>query len=36
VRNQEAKDPAKVVMLWRDTLRYTQLEDGETCLESWL
>ena len=35
VRNPEAKDPAKGAMLWRDTLRYTQLEDGETCLKNW-
>ncbi|KAF2477175.1 uncharacterized protein BDR25DRAFT_339170 [Lindgomyces ingoldianus] len=34
-RNPEAKDPAKGAMLWRDTLRYTQLEDRETCLENW-
>lgn len=34
-RNPEAKDPAKTVMLWRDTLRYTQLKDGETCLKNW-
>lgn len=34
-RNPEAKDPAKGAMLWRDTLRYTRLEDGETCLEDW-
>jgi hypothetical protein len=34
-RNPESKDPAKGAMLWRDTLRYTQLEDGETCLENW-
>ncbi|KAF1950324.1 NAD(P)-binding protein [Byssothecium circinans] len=34
-RNPEAKNPANGAMLWRDTLRYTQLEDGETCLENW-
>lgn len=34
-RNPEAKDPTKGAMLWRDTLRYTQLEDRETCLENW-
>lgn len=34
-RNPEAKDPAKGAMLWRDTIRYTQLEDGETCLQNW-
>jgi hypothetical protein len=32
--NPEAKDPAKGAMLWRDTLRYTQLEGRETCLEN--
>jgi hypothetical protein len=35
IRNPEAKDPAKGAMLWRDTLRYTHLEHGETCLENW-
>lgn len=35
VRNPEAKDPTKGAMLWRDTLRYTQLEERETCLENW-
>jgi hypothetical protein len=34
-RSPEAKDPSKGAMLWRDTLRYTQLEEGETCLENW-
>ncbi|KAF2703703.1 NAD(P)-binding protein [Pleomassaria siparia CBS 279.74] len=34
-RNPEARDPAKGAMLWRDTLRYTQLGDRETCLENW-
>jgi hypothetical protein len=34
-RNAEAKDPAKGAMLWRDTLRYAQLKEGETCLENW-
>jgi hypothetical protein len=34
-RNQEAKDPVKAAMLWRDTVRYTQLAKGETCLENW-
>lgn len=34
-RNPEAKDAAKSAMLWRDTLRYARLEEGETCLENW-
>ncbi|ORY06678.1 hypothetical protein BCR34DRAFT_604160 [Clohesyomyces aquaticus] len=35
IPNPEAKDPAKGAMLWRNTLRYTQLQDRETCLENW-
>ncbi|KAF2009348.1 putative short-chain dehydrogenase [Aaosphaeria arxii CBS 175.79] len=35
IRNPEALDPAKGSMLWRDTIRYTQLESQETCLEHW-
>jgi len=31
----EAKDPAKGEMLWRDSVRYTKLEGGDTVLAAW-
>ncbi|KAI1453955.1 NAD(P)-binding protein [Annulohypoxylon moriforme] len=31
----EARDPAKQSLLWRDTLKYTQLKPGESALTNW-
>ncbi len=31
----EAKDPKKQELLWRDTIGYTQLNEGETVLRNW-
>lgn len=31
----EAKDVKKRDMLWRDSVRYAQLEEGETALVDW-
>lgn len=33
--NSEAKDPAKAEMVWRGSVRYAKLEDGEALLEDW-
>lgn len=31
----EAKDPKKREMLWRDTVRYTKIRGSETALQHW-
>jgi NAD(P)-dependent dehydrogenase (short-subunit alcohol dehydrogenase family) len=33
--SEESKDERKRVMLWRDSVRYTRLAEGETCLDNW-
>lgn len=32
---EEAKDPKKRELLWRETVGYTQLKEGETILQQW-
>lgn len=31
----DAKDPNKTQLLWKDTVRYANLKEGETVLENW-
>lgn len=33
--NSEAKDPAKCEIVWKGSLQYAKLEDGQTLLENW-
>jgi len=33
--SQESKDPRKREMLWRDSIGYAQLREGETILSNW-
>lgn len=33
--NSEAKEPAKCEIVWKGSLRYAKLEEGQTLLQNW-